>query len=65
MEVFPEVLITPVEGLRYPQGGGHAPPFADPWSWVTGRFDLQLPVGGTRQLSPQVLCRRRVRIVDS
>ena len=29
MEDFPEALITPAEGLRYPQRG-HAPPFADP-----------------------------------
>ena len=29
MEVFSEALITPAEGLRYPQRG-HAPPFADP-----------------------------------
>ena len=43
MEVFLEALITPVEGLRYPQRG-HAPPFADPcrticWGYCT--------VGGT------------------
>ena len=28
MEVFPEALIAPAEGLRYPQRG-HALPFAD------------------------------------
>ena len=39
MEVFPEALITPAEGLRYHQRG-HTPPFADPRCQSHSRLSL-------------------------